>query len=108
MEEIIGNVRIAGPHIVATKHVALPHVEPEVGALSVALGVGVLNSTIEFGNRDNDPVKYILSLSATDNQTHLCAVAEFLEMSNKQEFSDILNQAENSDQVMVYLKENQW
>lgn len=107
VEETISSVRIVGPYIVITKHVALPHVKPEAGALSVALGVGVLNSAIEFGNRDNDPVKYIFSLSATDNQTHLCAMAELLEMFNKQEFFDMLDQAENSDQVMVYLKENQ-
>ena len=71
------------------------------------LGVCVLSSAIEFGNRDNDPVKYIFCLSATDNQTHLCAMAELLEMFNKQVFFDMLDQAENSDEVMVYLKENQ-
>ncbi|MCQ4708110.1 PTS sugar transporter subunit IIA [[Clostridium] innocuum] len=49
----------------------------------------------------------MFSLSATDNQTHLCAMAELLEMFNKQEFFDMLDQAENSDEVMVYLKENQ-
>jgi len=34
-------------------------------------------------------------------------MAELLEMFNKQEFFDMLDQAENSDEVMVYLKENQ-
>ena len=107
VEETISSVRIVGPYIVITKHVALPHVKPEAGALSVALGVGVLNHAIEFGNRDNDPVKYIFSLSATDNQTHLCAMAELLELFNKPEFFDMLDSSRDSDTVMAYLRNNQ-
>ena len=103
VEETVNSVRILGPYIVVTKSVALPHAKPEAGALSVALGISVLKTPIEFGNRDNDPVKYIFSLSAVDNQKHLCAMAELLEMFNTPEFFAMLDQAENSNEVMAFL-----
>lgn len=103
VEETISSVRILGPYIVVTKSVALPHAKPEAGALAAALGICVLKTPIEFGNRDNDPVKYIFSLSAVDNQKHLCAMAELLEMFNTPKFFDMLEQAENSEEVMTFL-----
>ena len=92
-----------GPYIVITKHVALPHTKPECGALSIALGIGVLRSPVKFGNQDNDPVKYIFSLSAIDNQTHLTAMAELLELFNQKSFFKKLDIANNSREIMEYL-----
>ena len=56
-----------GPYIVITKHVALPHARPEAGALESAIGIATLKHPVKFGNKDNDPVKYLFCLSATDN-----------------------------------------
>lgn len=103
VEETIRSVKIVGPYIVITKHVALPHTKPECGALSIALGIGVLRSPVKFGNQDNDPVKYIFSLSAIDNQTHLTAMAELLELFNQKSFFKKLDIANNSREIMEYL-----
>ena len=103
VEETIRSVKIVGPYIVITKHVALPHTKPECGALSIALGIGVLRSPVKFGNQDNDPVKYIFSLSAIDNQTHLTAMAELLELFNQKSFFEKLDIANNSREIMEYL-----
>ena len=103
VEETVRSVKIVGPYIVITKHVALPHTKPECGALSIALGIGVLKSPVKFGNQDNDPVKYIFSLSAIDNQTHLTAMAELLELFNQKSFFEKLDIANNSREIMEYL-----
>ena len=103
VEDTIRSVRVIGPYIVITKHVALPHVKPESGAISTALGIGVLRHPVVFGNADNDPVKYIFSLSAIDNHTHLCAMAELLEFFNQKEFFTMLDHAKSADEIMHYL-----
>lgn len=103
VEETVRSVKIVGPYIVITKHVALPHTKPECGALSIALGIGVLKSPVKFGNQDNDPVKYIFSLSAIDNQTHLTAMAELLDLFNQKSFFEKLDIANNSREIMEYL-----
>lgn len=104
VEETIQSVRMVGPYIVITKHVAMPHAKPEAGALACALGIAVLKDAVVFGNEDNDPVKYIFSLSATDNETHLCAMAELVELFNDQDFYHLLDTAVNVEEVMEYLK----
>ena len=106
VEDTIRSVKNNGPYIVITKHVALPHTKPEAGANLVALGISVLKNPVNFGSKDNDPVKYIFSLSATDNYIHLNAMAELLELFNKESFFEMLDNARNVDEVMEYLCEN--
>ncbi|NBK98672.1 MAG: BglG family transcription antiterminator [Erysipelotrichia bacterium] len=107
VEETVRSVKLSGPYIVITKHVALPHARPEAGALSCALGIGVLEKPIVFGNEDNDPVKYIFSLSATDNETHLCAMAELVELFNDTKFYQLLDNAQSTHEIMEYLEVNE-
>lgn len=107
VDETVRSVKLVGPYIVITKHVALPHTKPEAGAISCALGIGVLKEPIVFGNEDNDPVKYIFSLSATDNETHLCAMAELVELFNDKEFYDLLDNATDCYEIMKYLEKNE-
>lgn len=104
VEDTIQSVRMVGPYIVITKHVAMPHAKPEAGALACALGITVLKEAVVFGNEDNDPVKYIFCLSATDNETHLCAMAELIELFNDQEFYHLLDTTSDIEEVMNYLK----
>jgi transcriptional antiterminator/mannitol/fructose-specific phosphotransferase system IIA component (Ntr-type) len=103
VDETVRSVNIVGPYIVITKHVALSHTKPQEGALIPALGIGVLKNAVAFGSESNDPVKYIFSLSATDNESHLCAMAELVELLNDDKFYDMLNKAQDADEVMQFL-----
>lgn len=104
IDAMISTAREAGPYIVITKHVALPHAKPEAGAKETAMGIAVLEHPIEFGNKGNDPVKYIFSLSAVDHESHLQAMAEFLELLEEKEFYDVLDKAKNAEEIMSYIK----
>lgn len=104
IDEIIRINKATAPYIVITKHVALPHTRPENGALECALGVATLKEPVVFGSAENDPVKYIFCLSALDNESHLPAMSQFLELINNEEFFRMLDHAENADEVMVYIE----
>ena len=104
VEDMISGIKEVGPYIVLTKHVALPHARPESGAIENAIGIATLAHPVEFGNKDNDPVKYIFSLSATDNERHLCAMAEFVELLNDSKFYEMLDNAQDAEEVMRFLK----
>lgn len=106
VDEIIKGVIETGPYIVITKHVALPHARPEAGALVTAIGIATLEHPVRFGNKDNDPVKYLFSLSATDNMKHLDALAQLAGLFEKKEFFDLLDQAKDPQEIMDYLNEN--
>lgn len=103
VDEIINGVLEMGPYIVITKHVALPHARPEAGALESAIGIATLKHPVKFGNKDNDPVKYLFCLSATDNIKHLNALAELAGLFEEKAFFDLLDQATTPDEIMEYL-----
>lgn len=103
IDAIIENVKEAGPYIVITPHVALPHARPESGALQSAIGIATLVTPVEFGNAENDPVKYLFCLSATDNNSHLAALADLAALLEEQSFFDFLDQAKTAREVMDYL-----
>lgn len=104
IDAMVDTVREVGPYIVITKHVALPHARPEAGAKEIAIGIATLEKPIEFGNADNDPVKYIFSLSAVDQNTHLEAMAELAEILDKDEFYNVLDKAGNAAEIMDFIR----
>lgn len=103
VDEIINGVLEMGPYIVITKHVALPHARPEAGALESAICIATLKHPVKFGNKDNDPVKYLFCLSATDNIKHLNALAELAGLFEEKAFFDLLDQANTPEEIMEYL-----
>lgn len=103
---IDGMVQIAketGPYIVITKNVALPHARPEDGAMEIAISIATLKNPVKFGNSENDPVKYIIGLSAIDSQTHLTAMSELAELLEQREFYNVLDNAETPQEVRDYI-----
>lgn len=104
IDAMVNTASEAGPYIVITKHVALPHARPETGAKEIAMGIAILDHPVRFGNDDNDPVKYVFSLSATDHESHLQAMAELLELLEEKKFYDILDNAEKAEEIMSYIK----
>jgi len=103
VDDIISGVKEFGPYFVLTKHVAFPHARPESGALENAIGIATLAHPIEFGNKDNDPVKFLFCLSAKDNSQHLSALAELAEMMEDNQFFETLENATSTKEVMDYI-----
>lgn len=104
VEDIIAGVKEMGPYIVLTKNVALPHARPESGAISNAIGIATLITPIRFGNKDNDPVKYLFTLSAKDNTEHLSALAELAGLFDDKKFYQLLDNAQSAKEIIDYLK----
>lgn len=94
----------SAPYLVITKAVALPHARPELGALQRAIGIATLADPVAFGNQENDPVKYVFFLSALDNESHLCAMSELLELLNTVDFFAMLDHAASPEAVYDYIK----
>lgn len=104
VDEIIRVSRNIGPFSVITKHVALPHTLPERGALECAIGISTLKKPIVFGSAENDPVKYVFFLSALDNEQHLPAMSELLELLNMKDFYKLLDEADSVAEIIEFLE----
>lgn len=107
IEEAIKGVRELGPYIVITKGVAIPHATNKVGVNKTGISLITLKNPIEFGNRDNDPVYYVFMLATTDMESHISALSNLSELLEKQEFYDVLKNAQDSKSVIEYIKANE-
>lgn len=107
VDDIIKGVNELGPYIVITEHVALPHARPESGALELAVGITVLKDSVEFGSKDNDPVKFLFPLAAKDSEGHLSALQSLVELLSDQDFFAQLEKAQSPKDVvdLVHTKE---
>lgn len=90
-------------YIVIAPHIALAHSKPENGAKKLAMGISVLDTPVKFGNANNDPVKYIFSLSALDNHTHLHCMNELLSLLNNKDFFELLETTTDSRDVIDFI-----
>lgn len=63
-------------YIVIMPGVAMPHARPEAGAKKAAFAIMTLAHPIAFGHPENDPVQFVVALSAPDKSSHLLAVRQ--------------------------------
>lgn len=104
IDAIINTAKEVGPYIVLTKHVALPHARSEAGALESAIGIATLKTPVVFGNKENDPVKYLFCLSAKDSESHINALSELTGLLDREDFYALLDQAKEASEVIQYIK----
>lgn len=104
IEAILESNRENGPYFVLAKHVALPHASSKAGVLEKAIGITTLKTPVISGQGANDPVKYLFCLSATDQTSHLEALASLAGLLANPEFFDVLDQAATPKEIMDYLQ----
>ena len=56
---------------------------------------------VEFGNEDNDPVRLVIALSATDSSSHIGALAELFEVIAEEENRVRLLQAASPEEIIA-------
>ena len=105
VDDIVRGVRELGPYVVVAPHVALPHARPESGALRAAIGVVTLASPVPFGSEENDPVRFLFPLAATDSDGHLGALQALVELLRAPAFLGRLERAASAAEVVEIIRE---
>ena len=105
LKSVIKIAEEMGPYIVFMPHVALSHAKIEDGALKDGIGLTVLKNPVPFHNKDNDPVKYIFTLSSTKANGHLDQMAQLVNLLSKNDFFEIVSHANNVQEIINYVNE---
>jgi len=95
-----------GPYIVIGKHIALAHARTECGALHTDVTFATLDPAVNFGAGALDPVRLIITLSATDPDTHVELLGELAEILMDEEKSEALFNAESAEGFVQILHSN--
>lgn len=89
-----------GPYYVVGPGMAMPHARPEDGVNRLSLAITVIQNGVTFKAEENDPVKMLVTLAATDSNSHVEAIAQLAELfMNEEHVAQICN-AKNKDEVL--------
>ncbi|WP_081449324.1 BglG family transcription antiterminator [Clostridium carboxidivorans] len=89
-----------GPYIVISDGIALPHSRPEDGALDTGFSIITLKKPLNFGHKNHDPVKVIITFATKDNKSHLKALEEIITIFNHRENLRLLLKCKNEKDFM--------
>ncbi len=92
-----------GPYYVLGPGIAMPHARPEEGVNQLSLALTIIEKGVEFGADENDPVKLLIVLAATDNDSHINAIVKLAELFDNQDDIDTLLQAKSKAEVLTVI-----
>ncbi|HEY1846901.1 MAG TPA: PTS sugar transporter subunit IIA [Buttiauxella sp.] len=91
-----------GPYYVVGPGIAMPHARPEEGANKLALALTLITDGVNFDAEENDPVKLLIVLAATDSTSHIEAISQLAQLfDNEQDIQAILTAKTTQDILSV-------
>lgn len=103
VDSMVNVLKENGPYIVLGDHIALAHTRPEYGANALGLSFTTLKPAIEFGSDNFDPIKLIITFSATDSNSHLEMISELASILSDTETMEQLFTASTSEEFYEQL-----
>jgi mannitol operon transcriptional antiterminator len=100
VEAMKENIMTYGPYVVVAPGVALLHARPEDGVKELCISIATLQSPVEFGHPDNDPVDLVIALGAVDNRSHLKALAQLVTLLRDREMIDAVRRASTEEEIL--------
>ena len=96
-----------GPYIVFAPNVAVAHANSTDGAVEIGVSLLRLATPIEFGHKDNDPVKIVVAFSLTDVKKYLNMFLNVMNiLCNQSVINEICDAKTKQDIINIFLKYN--
>lgn len=92
VDTIFSEYEASGPYFVIAPRIAIPHARPEDGVNKQGLSLLIVRDGVNF-ECDNDPVRIIVMLCATDSTSHVNMLSTLAEMLGDTETVMALSQA---------------
>lgn len=96
IRSMIKNVEQNGTYIVISEGFAIPHSSIDEGSIKLGFNLVRLKNPVAFNAGIYDPIKYLCVISAIDNEKHVNALFNLVNLLQICEFKEALNKAESS------------
>ncbi len=106
VEGMVTMSKLIPGYIVLAPGLAMPHARPESGAKKVGMSLITLETPVEFGNSQNDPVKVVIALAAVDSTTHIELLQEFSKVFESETIVERIAACESKEAVIEILNES--
>ena len=103
IERCVETVKDEGPYMVLTKGIALAHTRPGDDVLEEAIGVVSLKTPVEFGHKENDPVKLVFLLAALNANSHITVLMELAQKLSEGDMRERLQHIDDAKDLYDHL-----
>lgn len=103
VDAMIHNIELHGAYIIISPGFAMPHAGLDEGTKRAGMSLVRLKNAVEFGSLQ--PVKFFCCLSAVDNDTHLRALINLVNLLENQAFQKALTSAATAEKAARIIKE---
>ncbi|NBJ70365.1 MULTISPECIES: PTS sugar transporter subunit IIA [Clostridia] len=100
IESMVQSVHEFGPYIVIAPGIALFHARPASNVHEICLSMLTLETPIEFGAGDKDPVDLIFALGAIDHDSHLQLMAGLMKVLQDTNLLEAIRKAKSVERVI--------
>lgn len=100
-QSMIDTVTDNGPYIVVSPGFAFAHARPSAAVHQTSLSLIRLETPVEFGHPDNDPVWLVVALAAKDKNAHLSAMQQLAKVIANPTKRSRLQTATSIDEVVA-------
>ncbi|WP_297431078.1 PTS sugar transporter subunit IIA [uncultured Cetobacterium sp.] len=97
IDTMISKVNELGFYIVLSEDVAMPHSRPEDGVLKMGMSLLKLDTPAKFGNNN---IQIIITLAAKDNESHIDALTNLVELLNDDEKIEKIKLAKTNQEIL--------
>ncbi|MBL0503035.1 PTS sugar transporter subunit IIA [Aeromonas caviae] len=92
-----------GPYYVLGPGLAMPHARPEDGVNRLGLALTVLKQGVNFDSEGNDPVRLLITLAASDGNSHVETIAQLAELFMNEDDVAAIMAADSKDDILRIL-----
>ncbi|AGB42030.1 phosphotransferase system mannitol/fructose-specifc IIA component (Ntr-type) [Halobacteroides halobius DSM 5150] len=105
IDAMIKSLEDNGPYIVMAKGVAVFHARPEDGVKETGMSLITLESPVEFGHENNDPVKIAFAFGSINNDKHVEAMSQLMTVLLEDNSVDEICAKDTSSEVFDYISQ---
>ncbi len=99
IQRCVDTVATEGPYMVLTKGIALAHTRPGDDVKEEAISVVSLDTPVNFGHKDNDPVKLVFLLAALTANSHIAALMELAQKLSEEGMRERVQQLDDAKEL---------
>lgn len=108
VQRMIDQMEDLGPYFCIAKGVAVPHAGLNDGSYKTGMSFLRLKEPIPFGMPELDPIRFIIVLSATDQQKHIKALFNLFNLSHNLQCMRELTEAKTPEQINHILRKYEY
>jgi PTS system ascorbate-specific IIA component len=96
-----------GPYMVLAEGFALAHAKPGDLVHAVCISLITLDSPVNFGNKEFDPVDILIAFGTPDSESHIEMLRELAGLLNKPETFTLIRNAKTEQEIISLFSTSQ-